>query len=57
MNGYGRSGIGNGVSLKLSFPTWSTCAGVKEQNDAMMVAPWLNLCESNGITESLQAKQ
>ena len=58
LNGYGKSGIKNDVSIKLSLPTWANCVGIrKEQNDAMMFAPWLNLCQEIDLLQSVGIQQ
>ena len=53
MKGFGKCGIGNEVLLKLSLPTWADCAGFQEQNDALMLAPWLNTCDTVNSSESI----
>ena len=43
-NGYGRSGIRNDTFMRLSLPSWAENIGEKEQNDIVMYAPWLDIC-------------
>jgi len=53
MGGFGKSAIGNNVNLKLSVSAWAECTGPKQQDDALMMAPWLNVYDKSAFQVSL----
>ena len=50
-NGFGSCGIRHDVTLKLGLPTWAECSGIKQQNDVLMQAPWLNIIGVSSIMQ------